>query len=71
MQGWLAKAKKISGPVPLLEDPRSEQLGKMLVVPYKAPAKKGKKTEIWEAREGLRRRTHPDTRSGGATAPST
>nr|XP_020161423.1 axoneme-associated protein mst101(1)-like [Aegilops tauschii subsp. strangulata] len=55
MKGWLTKAKNIRGPTPLPEVPRSEQLEKLLVVvPYKAPAKKGKKKEVPEAREGLR-----------------
>lgn len=71
MQGWLAKAKKISGPAPLPEETQSKQLEKMLVVvPYKAPAKKGKKQEAPEAREGLRRRIRPGNRSEDAAASS-
>nr|XP_040258257.1 nucleolar and coiled-body phosphoprotein 1-like [Aegilops tauschii subsp. strangulata] len=70
-EGWLAKAKKIRGPAPLPEGPRSDQLEKLLVVvPYKAPAKKGKKKEGPEAREGLCRRVHPGNRSGDAAASS-
>ena len=69
LQGWLAKAKKTSGPTPLPEEPRSEQLEKMLiVVPYKEPAKKGKKQEATEAREVLRRRVSPGNQSRDATA---
>ena len=57
LQGWLAKAKKINGLAPLPEEPRSEQLEKLLVVvPYKALAKKGKKTEVTEAMVSLRPR---------------
>ena len=71
LQGWLAKAKKIRGPAPLSEGPRSEQLEKLLVVvPYKAPAKKVKKKEVREDREGLRRRVRPGHRSGDAAASS-
>ena len=71
LQGWLAKAKKISSPASLLEGPLSEQLEKMLVVvPYKAPAKKGKKQEPPKAREGLRRRIRLGNLSGDAAASS-
>ena len=40
------------------------------MVPYKAPAKKGKKTEVPEAREGLHRKVRPGNRSGDAAASS-
>jgi hypothetical protein len=70
LQGWLAKAKKISGPTPLPEEPRSEQMEKLLVVvPYKASIKKGKK-EVPEAREGLRHEVHPGNWSGDAATSS-
>ena len=71
LQGWLAKDKKISSPAPLPEGPRSKQLEKKLaVVPYKAPAKKGKKQEAPKAREGLRRRIRLGNLSGDAAASS-
>ena len=42
------------------------------MAPYKAPEKKGrKKKDLPEAREGLRRRGRPDTKSRDTTAPST
>ena len=40
------------------------------MVPYKAPDKKGKKKEVLEAREGLRRRVRPGNQSRDATASS-
>ena len=55
------------------EDPRSALLEEMLtVVPYKAPdsKEKKKKSDVREAREGLRSRAHPDTRSGETQVPS-
>jgi hypothetical protein len=71
LQGWLAKAKTNSDPAPRPEEPRSEQLQKLLfLVPYTAPVKKGKKKQVSEAREGLRRRVRPGNRSGDATASS-
>jgi hypothetical protein len=72
LQGWLAKAMRIDSPAPLPEDPRSALLEEMLtVVPYKAPEKKEKgKMEKREAREGLRSRGPPDTKSGETQAPS-
>ena len=40
------------------------------MAPSKAPEKKGKKKELPEAREGLRRRGLLDTKSGDTAAPS-
>jgi hypothetical protein len=40
------------------------------VVPYKVIDKKGKKAEVPEAREGLRHRARPKSRSGDTAAPS-
>ena len=40
------------------------------IVPYKVPAKKGKKKEVLEAKEVLRRKVRPGNRSGDAAASS-
>ena len=70
-QGWLANAKKISAPSHLPEEPQSEQMKKLLVVvPYKAPSKRGKKTEVPEAREGHCSKVRLGNMSGDAAASS-
>ena len=39
LQGWITKAEKINGPVPLPKEPRSEQLEQLLVVTRRARRK--------------------------------
>ena len=70
-QNWMKKAERINSPAPLPEGPRTPLLTALLAVePYKAPERKEKKKDQKkEAREGLRSRGPPDTRSGDTHAP--
>ena len=54
IQDWTKKAERIKCPAPLLEEPATPLLTRMLVpVPYQALEKKAKKKKIKEAKGGL------------------
>ena len=70
IQGWTTKAERIRCPAPLLEDPASPLLTRMLVpAPYQAPERKAKKKSK-EAKSGLRRKGTSDAMSGETEASS-